>query len=81
MGFMSEGTGRWKWVAAIAAGSYRATGLFIRGCSYLTRKWNAAGYGRALLIIQRVAKYLWLRLWGKADTAAMHRKYYGSSGK
>jgi hypothetical protein len=46
-----------------------------------SRKWDTAGYGRALLIIQLVAAYLWLRLWGKADAAAMYRKYYGASGK
>ena len=45
------------------------------------RKWEKSGYGRAGLIIQLVGTYLWRRLWGRVDTAAMYRQYYRSEGE
>jgi len=45
-----------------------------------SRRWQTMGYRNSLSIINRVASYLWKRLWGNPDTLAMYRSYYGVEG-
>ena len=41
------------------------------------RRWQSSGYRRSLLVVDLVARYLCLRLFGRADARAMYEKYYG----
>jgi len=62
---------------SLRLGRIGRTSFLFGGVQTSARKWTSAGYHRAALIIRLVATYLWLRLWGKVDAHAMHRKYYG----
>ncbi len=41
-----------------------------------SRKWNAGGLKRIILVLRLVGTYCFQRLWCRADTAAMYRHYY-----
>lgn len=41
------------------------------------RRWETHGFRRSLLVIRLCSAYLLRRLWGKPDTQAMYRRYYG----
>ncbi len=45
------------------------------------RRWQANASRRTALILSLFTCYLWRRLWGKPNTSAMYRRYYGASEK
>jgi len=43
------------------------------------RRWQGNAFRRTRLILSLFLSYLWQRLWGKPNTSAMYRRYYGAS--
>ena len=51
--------------------------IYLFGTALISsRRWEAAGFGRAALIIRLVTRYLIARCFGRSDTAGMYRRYY-----
>jgi hypothetical protein len=45
-------------------------------CPVSPRKWQTAGLPQVIKVLRLTGTYLWQRLWGRPDTAAMYRDYY-----
>ncbi|MDJ0781954.1 MAG: glycosyltransferase [Desulfosarcinaceae bacterium] len=47
------------------------------GATVSVRRWERAGAGHALTVIQLFTRYLWQRLRGRVDAGALFHRYYG----
>ncbi|CAB5168320.1 hypothetical protein D3OALGA1CA_5545, partial [Olavius algarvensis associated proteobacterium Delta 3] len=47
--------------------------------SISARRWEAAGFGRAALIVRLVVEYLVARCCGRLETTEMYRRYYAAT--
>jgi hypothetical protein len=48
-------------------------------CPVSPRQWQTVGPRQAVKVLGLCGRYLWCRLWGEPDTAAMYRRYYAQA--